>query len=92
MSNYLLIHVHIVYMIWTILAASEGNTDSKLPRMINLTSDLKKVIPITYYPLIKDARFVARACDNGSPALGVRVRAYRERASASQIKQHFSAA
>ena len=37
--NYLLIHVHIAYMVWTLLAASEATTASKQPGRSNLTSD-----------------------------------------------------
>ena len=46
--NYLLIHVHIAYMAWTILAASEVTTASKQPRRSSLTSYLKSVTQITY--------------------------------------------
>ena len=46
--NYLLNHVHIVYMVLALLAASEATTASKQPRRSNLTSDLKSVTPITY--------------------------------------------
>ena len=46
--NYLLIHVHIAYMVWALLAASEATTASKQPRRSNLASDLKAVTPITY--------------------------------------------
>ena len=48
--NYLLIHVHIAYMVWALLAASEATTASKQPRRSNPTSDLKSVTPITYVP------------------------------------------
>ena len=46
--NYLLIHVHIAYMVWAFLAATEATTASKQPRRSNLASDLKSVTPITY--------------------------------------------
>ena len=36
--NYLFIHVHIAYMVWALLAASEATTASKQPRRSNLTS------------------------------------------------------
>ena len=37
--DYLHIHVHIVYMAWTLLTASEATTASKQPRRSDLTSD-----------------------------------------------------
>ena len=46
--NYQLIHVHIAYRMWALLAASEATTASKQPRRSNLASDLKSVTPITY--------------------------------------------
>ena len=46
--NNLLIHMHIAYTLWTLLAASENTTASKQPQRSNLTSDLKSVIPNTY--------------------------------------------
>ena len=46
--NYLLIHVHIAYMVWALLAASEATTASKQPQSSNLASDLKSVTPFTY--------------------------------------------
>ena len=46
--SYLLIHMHIAYMEWTILAASEVTTASKQPRRSSLISDLNSVTPITY--------------------------------------------
>ena len=46
--NYLLIHVHIDYMVWALLAASEATKASKQPQRSNLTSDLKSVTSITY--------------------------------------------
>ena len=46
--NYLHIHVHIAYMVWTLLTASEATTASKQPRRSDLTSDLKSVTSITY--------------------------------------------
>ena len=46
--NYLLIHGHIAYMVWVLLAASEATTASKQPQRPNLTSDLKSVTSITY--------------------------------------------
>ena len=39
--NYLLIHVHIAYMIWGLLAASKATTTSKQPQRSNLNSYLK---------------------------------------------------
>ena len=39
--NYILIHVHIAYMVWALLAASEATTASKQPQRSNLTSNLK---------------------------------------------------
>ena len=35
--NYLLIHVHIVYMVWSLLAASEATTASKQPQRSKLS-------------------------------------------------------
>ena len=46
--NYLLIHVHIAYVVWALLAASEASTVSQQPRRSNLTSDLKSVTSISY--------------------------------------------
>ena len=46
--NYLLIHVHIAFMVWALLAASEATTASKQPQSSNLASDLKSVTPFTY--------------------------------------------
>ena len=46
--NYLLIHVHITYMVWALLAASKAPSSSKQPLRSNMTSDLKSVTPITY--------------------------------------------
>ena len=46
--KYLLIHVHIVYMVWALLAACEATTASKQPPRSNLTSNLTSVTPITY--------------------------------------------
>ena len=46
--NYLLIHVHIAYMEWALLAASKATTASKQPQRSNLTSDFKSVTSITY--------------------------------------------
>ena len=40
--------MHIAYMVWALLAASEATTASKQPQRSNLTSDLKSVTPITY--------------------------------------------
>ena len=39
--NYLLIHVHIVYMVWVLLASSEATTASKQPLRSTMVSDLK---------------------------------------------------
>ena len=46
--NYLLIHVHIVYMVWTLLAASEATTASKQPRRSKRSLQVKLVTPIFY--------------------------------------------
>ena len=46
--KYLLIHVHIAYMVWALLAASEATTASKQPRRSNLTPDFKSVTSIIY--------------------------------------------
>ena len=46
--NYLLIHVHIVYMVWTLLAASEATTASKQPRRSKLSLQMKLGAPIYY--------------------------------------------
>ena len=53
--NYLLIHVHIAYMIWNVLAASEVTTASKQPQRSILTSDFKSVTSITYVAMSLDA-------------------------------------
>ena len=45
--NYLHIHVHIAYMVWTLLTASEATTASKQPQRSHLTSYLKSVTSIT---------------------------------------------
>ena len=47
--DYLLIDVHIAYMVWAILAASEATTASKQPRKPNLTSDLKSVTSLASF-------------------------------------------
>ena len=46
--NYLLIHVHIVYMIWSLLSASEATTASKQPLRSKLRLQVKLVTPIYY--------------------------------------------
>ena len=46
--NYLLIHVHIVYMVWFLLAASEATTASKQPLRSKLSLQVKLVTPIYY--------------------------------------------
>ena len=46
--NYLLIHVHIVYMVWALLAASEATTASKQPQRSKLSLQVKLVTPIYY--------------------------------------------
>ena len=46
--NYLHIHVHIAYMVWSLLTASEATMASKQPRRSDLTLDLKSVTPNTY--------------------------------------------
>ena len=43
--NYLLIHVHIAYMLWALLAASKATKANKQTQRSNLTSDLKSVTP-----------------------------------------------
>ena len=45
---YLHILVHIAYMVWSLLTASEATTASKQPWRSDLTSDLKSVTPNTY--------------------------------------------
>ena len=49
--NYLHILVHIAYMVWTLLTASEATMASKQPWRSDLTSDLKSVTSITYIPM-----------------------------------------
>ena len=39
--NYQLIHVHVAYMVWTLLASLEATMASKQPPRSDLTSDLK---------------------------------------------------
>ena len=46
--NYPLIHFHIAYMEWTLLAASEVTTAAQQPRRSSLTSYFKSVTSITY--------------------------------------------
>ena len=46
--KYLLIHVHIVYILWALLAASEATTASKQPRRSYPISYLKSETPNTY--------------------------------------------
>ena len=45
--NYLLILVHIAYVVWTLSTASEATTASKHPRRSDMTSDLNSVTSIT---------------------------------------------
>ena len=45
--DYLHIQVHITYMVWTLMTASESTMASKQPRRSNMTSDLKSVTLIT---------------------------------------------
>ena len=45
--NYVPIHVHIDYMEWTLLAASEAPAASKQPQRSNITTDLKSVTTMT---------------------------------------------
>ena len=40
--------MHIVYMVWTLLAASEATTASKQPRRSKLRLQVKLVTPISY--------------------------------------------
>ena len=51
--NYLHIHVHIDYTVWTLLTASEATMTSKQPQRTDLTSDLKSVTSITYISICK---------------------------------------
>ena len=44
-------HVHIAYMVRTLLTASEATMASKQPRRSHLISDLKAVTSITYISL-----------------------------------------
>ena len=44
--NYLLIHRHIAFMVWALLAASEATTASKQSWRSNLIPDLKSVTSI----------------------------------------------
>ena len=46
--NYLLIHVHIVYMVLALLAASEATTASKQPQRSEQSLQVKLVTPIYY--------------------------------------------
>ena len=46
--NYLLIHVHIVFMVWALLAASEATTVSKQRLRLKLSLQVKLVTPIYY--------------------------------------------
>ena len=46
--NYLHIYVHIVYMVWNLLVASEATAASKWPRSSNFTSDLELVAQIAH--------------------------------------------
>ena len=46
--DYLHIHVHIAYIVWTLLTALEATTASKWPRRSDLTSDLEFVAQIGY--------------------------------------------
>ena len=47
-SNINYLHVHIAYMVWTFLVASEATRTSKQPRRAKLTSDLEFVAQIAY--------------------------------------------
>ena len=62
--NYLLIHVHIDYMIWALLAASEAITASKQPQRSNMTSDLNSGTQITYFSMSTLLTCVAIAAGN----------------------------
>ena len=44
--NYLLIHVHIVYIVWILFAASEATTASIQPWRSKLSLQVKLVTPI----------------------------------------------
>ena len=48
--KYLLIHMHIAYMVWALLAASEATTASQQPWGSNLTSDSKSNLSHTALP------------------------------------------
>ena len=61
---YLLIHVHIDYMIWALLAASEAITASKQPQRSNMTSDLNSGTQITYFSMSTLLTCVAIAAGN----------------------------
>ena len=50
--DYLHILVHIAYMIWSLLTASEATTASKHPQRSYLTSDLKSVTQNTYISML----------------------------------------
>ena len=51
--DYLHIQVHIAYMVWTLLTASEATMASKQSQRSNLASELKFVAHITYVTLSK---------------------------------------
>ena len=53
--NYLLIHVHIAYMVWTLFGSLEVTTASKQPQRSSLTSYFKSVTSITYVAMSLDA-------------------------------------
>ena len=42
--NYVLIHVHIAYMAWTLFAAFKATTASKQPQISNMTSNLRVLL------------------------------------------------
>ena len=46
--NYLHVHVHIAYMVWSFFTASEASTASKQPRKSDLTYDLKSRTQTAY--------------------------------------------
>ena len=46
--NYLHIHIHIAYMVWALLAASEATTASKQPQRSKLCLQVKLATPIYF--------------------------------------------
>ena len=50
--NYIHIHVHIDYMVWTLRTASEATKASKQPQRSDMTSDLEFVAQIAYATML----------------------------------------